>query len=184
MDIVKNLNQTIKHLKEKHRKDLTTLLPEELKIYDAHLLEKKEVIRTNHLDAIHFENQFKQNFSVVFGLSGEMEGFAICRSQNDIPQDLFIESMNILIGNYLSSLDENEQIFSGLLAPLLFYPEKQLDLEGQNHFYKFSQRLRLFMQESQTFHANYNLFGENKCYPVTITFILKFKGSEYDWRNI
>jgi hypothetical protein len=183
MDFIKNFNQTIKHLKEKHRKDLTTLLPEELNIYEGHVLTKNDVIRTNHLDIIHFENQFKQNFSVVFGLSGELEGFAICRSSEDIPRDLFVESMNILIGNYLSSLDENEQIFSGLLAPLLFYPEKQLDEEGKNHFYKFSQRLRLFMQESQTFHANYTMIGEGKFYPITITFILKFKGSEYDWRN-
>jgi hypothetical protein len=186
MELIKNVNRTIQALKEKSRRDITGLLPLELKIYDHHLLERNQIIRTNHLDLIYFENQFKQSFSAVFGLTGEIEGFAVCQAPQNIQHDIFIESMNILIGNFLSNLDEKEQILATLLSPIIFNqneisPDQKT---SSDQFYKFNQRLGLFMQEAQTFHAKYNLLSSEGHYPITISFIIKFKGPEYDWQHI
>jgi hypothetical protein len=186
MELIKNVNRSIQALKEKSRKDITGLLPLELKIYDHHLLERQQIIRTNHLDLVYFENQFKQSFSAVFGLSGEIEGFAVCQAPKNIQPDIFIESMNILIGNFLTNLDEKEQILSTLLSPIIFNQNNlSEDIKTQNdQFYKFNQRLGLFMQEAQTFHAKYNLLSPESTYPITISFIIKFKGPEYDWQHL
>ncbi|MFZ4713101.1 MAG: hypothetical protein ACOYL6_05300 [Bacteriovoracaceae bacterium] len=184
MELIKNFNQTLKDLKEKSRKDITGLLPDELRIFDLHFIEKNEIIRTSHLDMVRFEHQFRQSYSAVFGLSGEMEGFAVCQAHTAIPKDLFVESMNILVGNFLTNLDEKEQILSTLLAPIIFHAQAENTKQEDDHFYKFSHRLRLFMQEAQTFHAKYTLFDQTSSYPITITFIVKFKGPEYDWQHI
>jgi hypothetical protein len=180
MEIIKN-----RALKSpgKSKKNLQASLPEEINIYNQSWIEKKEVISTSHLNLPYFESQFKNNYTVVFGLSGEVEGFAICMANPSIDKALFSESMNILIGNYLSALDQNENLFATLLSPIIFNLQENQSTELQEQFYKFNQRLRMYMHEAETFHAQYLMHSNHQIFPVTVTFVIKNKGQEYAWNN-
>lgn len=181
MEIIKEKLQ--RRLKKSNLK-LTSCLPEEINIYNQGWIEKKELINTEHLNLPHFENQFKNNYTVVLGLSGELEGFAVCMANPSIDKSFFSESMNILIGNYLSLIDERENLFTTLLPPVIFNLSENSSTEEVDQFYKFNQRLRLYMNEAQTFHVQYLLHSNNQIYPVMITFIIKDKGQEYAWNNV
>jgi hypothetical protein len=67
----------------------------------------------------------------------------------------------------------------------------QLERSGKQVGPEMEQQLReeviareIFMQEAQTFHAKYNLLSPESTYPITISFIIKFKGPEYDWQHL
>lgn len=169
--INKPLNRTIA---------LFEVLPVSLKIYDEYRLLQESMATEAKIDALDFEESFSENLSSVFGIQGELEGFAICQTKQALPADVFVEVMNIWLGQFLTNLDNKHSLFSNLTAPLIFYP----NLKPDEQFYKFNNRLMSFMRESKIFTTSYLLQKGERLSPITITLVTKFKGEEYGRNSI
>lgn len=159
---------------------LFEVLPVTIKIYDEYRLLQESNATEVKIDAVDFESSFAENLSSVFGIQGELEGFAICQTKQALTPDVFVEVMNIWLGQFLTNLDQKHNLFSNLTAPLVFYP----NLKPDEQFYKFNNRLMSFMRESKVFTTNYLLQKGERLSPITITLVTKFKGEEYGRNNI
>lgn len=159
---------------------LFEVLPLTLKIYDEYRLLQETQANEVKIDAIDFESSFAENLSTVFGIQGELEGFAICQTKQALTADVFVEVMNIWLGQFLTNLDNKHNLFANLTAPLIFYP----NLKPDEQFYKFNNRLISFMRESKVFTTNYLLQKGERLTPITITLVTKFKGEDYGRNNI
>lgn len=159
---------------------LFDVLPLTLKIYDEYRLLQESKANEVKIDAIDFERSFAENLSSVFGIQGELEGFAICQTKQALAPEVFVEVMNIWLGQFLTNLDNKHNLFANLTAPLIFYP----NLKPDDQFYKFNNRLMSFMRESKVFTTSYLLQKGERLTPITITLVTKFKGEDYGRNNI
>ena len=176
-EISKNYNKTISN---NRTIALFDVLPLTIKIYDEYRLLQESKATELKVDAIDFEKSFSEGLSCVFGIQGELEGFAICQTKQALSADVFVEVMNMWLGQFLTNLDNKHSLFANLTAPLIFYP----NIKPDDQFYKFNNRLMGFMRESKTFSTNYLLQKGERLSPITITLVTKFKGEDYARNNI
>ncbi len=56
--------------------------------------------------------------SILFPIKGELCGFVVCETSKQVDFSLFVESMNILLGQLLTNLETESDLFCELEPPL------------------------------------------------------------------
>ncbi|MBT3981317.1 MAG: hypothetical protein HOE90_08180 [Bacteriovoracaceae bacterium] len=183
-----NKNETFPYLKNTN--EMLECFPKDLKIFDVAKLKLSyahpEAITNFHDIKLDFDN----SLSVIFNLYGEISGHACAQvpdhlvSEDSINREifnsLFTEANNIVIGHFLSNLDENVMLLSQMNSPMLF-ESSQRESEGEK-----SKKVRILkllektIQHHEVFRIGYDLVYENKLIPFHILLIINFKMPKND----
>lgn len=104
--------------------------PEELSVYGQAVLKRKSALEV--FKEKDFESEGK--FNISFSLSGELSGNIVCQFDKDEEnfenQSLFTESMNILLGQLFTRLEDTTGLMNMISAP-----------KNLNHSHSFFQSL-------------------------------------------
>lgn len=118
-------------------------MPKELNVYN-----QAELLKTSaKYNSINF-NQEKGEIGIVFHLEGDLDGFILCLLKIDNPyttsknqhiKSLFTESMNILLGRFLTELEDETNLMSLITYPRLLTKQhmeelRKINLSGEISF--------------------------------------------------
>ncbi|MBF0299093.1 MAG: hypothetical protein HQK51_10260 [Oligoflexia bacterium] len=132
------------------------------------------------------KDEVKNNLSALFTLKGDLKGYAVAIlndqsvvfdnkiffNDDEGMVNLFIESVNIIIGNLLTIADEKLKLNSQFLSPLIFSPTTN------SYFIKQSKLLSILeqkhFQECNILSRNYQLkFKDSSCV-FTVILLIQF----------
>src|SRR5690606_22785793 len=132
----------------------------ELNIYNqAHLAQKRI-----HAQALDF-GQKNGELGIAFSLEGDLEGFILCLLKTDGIQDLrpiqsiFTESMNILLGKFLTDLEDETNLMALITHPRLVTKQHLEEMTKVS-----------LNKKNVKFEANYDLMTTIKELPCRILF--------------
>jgi chemotaxis protein CheY-P-specific phosphatase CheC len=148
-----NLNHSKSLTKSNFTHLLHGHLPTEVNIYSEAVLKRKAPLMA--FSKVSEVNE--KELTILFQLNGEMQGQILCtidltqKKFNDshimILQSLFTESMNILLGQFLTDLEQDTEIMSMISHPEIILREKKNKLLEdliENYSYNLSTKYELF----------------------------------------
>lgn len=127
-------------------------IPPELNIYNqAHLEIERPLVKASRI-----HKKTNNEVGVIFGVEGELRGQVICLvdlyekklnpDKLENFQSLFAESMNILIGQLLTSLEEETNLMSVLTSPKIVARDETFEKYGHDTDLKMSLGYKLITQ--------------------------------------
>ena len=132
----------------------------ELNIYNQAHLSQKQI----NSQSIDFRQQ-KGELAIAFNLEGDLEGFILCSLKTENAQDLraiqsiFTESMNILLGKFLTDLEDETNLMALITHPRLVTKQHLDEMAKMSLNKKHIQ-----------FEANYDLMTTMQELPCRILF--------------
>lgn len=145
--------------------NLMDLLPRKLILFDD--IEVKRIASSSYedftLEREKIRNEIKFNLSTLFTLKGEISGHllavttdesfnrAVCSDVDEKFKSLFVETVNVLAGNFLTEIDREQKLFSYFLPPLIFVPSRD------EHFIKNNKMTFLLEKDITSFLSIFKL---------------------------
>lgn len=106
-------------------------LPTGIKIYNQAVMKRSAPLTA----FTNIENLNDKELTILFQLQGELQGQVVCtvdltdrnlqNSHIQVFQSLFTESMNILLGQFLTELERDRDLMSAISHPELIHKEKK-----------------------------------------------------------
>jgi hypothetical protein len=120
-----DINRISTQIKKNIKEDIFSLLPLHLNIYDqAFVLKSEEKIE------IPLNNKKANEIAVAFNIDGELKGSIVCilelgvrklsQAEENYLYSLFIESMNIFLGQFLTNIENKYDLMSTLSTPKIY----------------------------------------------------------------
>lgn len=155
--------------KKQEKRILKDIFPKEINLYDVAHCNLVKISQTP-ISSQELEQEFKNNHSIVFNFSGEIFGqaLAVCSSEtvSDKEKDIFQETVNIILGKFLSFAEESMELVSHLSSPIVFRGDSDNDrLKGIRTLSVLNQSLRQSDFHQFTYEIN---FTKAENYPTIV----------------